>query len=217
MTNIEVTVLCKLFYKYKSDKCKLTGVLKEHKSEHGNPHYHTYSPEYFRLLSPLRHKVRKMLEIGIGNKTLMQPLCGDDYVEGASIRAWREFFPHATVFGVDILANVLFESERIKTYQMDQSSPEDIHRCLTQMRADAREAFCFDVIVDDGSHRPEHMITSIRELERYLSNGGIYIIEDIRTEFFFRIKEINVPGLILICEYKGETEWDNFIAWRKAE
>ena len=212
---MEETELCQLFYKYKSDKCKLIGVLSGHKSEQGEPLWHTYSPEYFRLLSPVRGKVHNMLEMGLGTKAEMQPLCGEDYEEGASIRAWRDFFPNATVYGVDILANVLFEGDRIKTYQMDQSSPQDIHRCIAQMRAEAREVFCFDVIVDDASHMPAHMIISLRELERYLSAGGIYIIEDIRTEFFEQLMEIIVPGLTLIRKYRGVNEWDNFLAWKK--
>ncbi len=140
------TELCELFEKYKADKCPSI--------------HHTYSPRYHELLDPIRHQVKNMLEIGIGNVPLMKQIVPDGYVPGASIKAWRDFFVNATIYAVDILPEVLFEDERIKTYQLDQSSSDDIRSFMDIIRKESGEDFEFDYIIDDGSHIIDHMIIS---------------------------------------------------------
>ena len=44
-----------------------------------------------------------------------------DSTPGASLRAWRDFFPNATILGADLDREVLFEEERITTGYMDQT------------------------------------------------------------------------------------------------
>jgi len=39
------------------------------------------------------------------------------------------------------------------------------------------------IIIDDGSHINEHVITSFNTLFPYLKDGGIYIIEDLQTAY----------------------------------
>jgi hypothetical protein len=41
-----------------------------------------------------------------------------------------------------------------------------------------------DIIIDDGSHVNEHVITSFRTLFPYLQDGGIYVIEDLHTSYW---------------------------------
>ena len=62
------TELCKIFYKYKSDKCSKIN--------------HSYSPEYYNHLNPYRETFTNILEVGIGNDKLMKPICGNDYILG---------------------------------------------------------------------------------------------------------------------------------------
>ena len=40
----------------------------------------------------------------------------------------------------------------------------------------------FDVIIDDGSHKPSDQIKSFEILWPMLSDGGLYIIEDVQCE-----------------------------------
>jgi hypothetical protein len=42
--------------------------------------------------------VRKMLEIGIGCKSVM----GESYENGASLRMWADYYPDAENYGLDI-------------------------------------------------------------------------------------------------------------------
>ena len=41
---------------------------------------------------------------------------------GASVRAFRDYFTKAKIFGADIDSEILFSEKRIKTYKVDQCS-----------------------------------------------------------------------------------------------
>ena len=49
---------------------------------------------------------------------------------GASLYGWSDFFPNSKIFGADIDINILFRTERIKTYYCDQLNPNDINDVL---------------------------------------------------------------------------------------
>ena len=40
---------------------------------------------------------------------------------GASVKAFRDFFPEAKIFGADIDKEILFKDKRINTYHVDQT------------------------------------------------------------------------------------------------
>lgn len=107
---------------YGSDKGELTS--------QGHPYpwpSHTYADFYELLFQLKRKEVRGVFECGLGtNNPDVTPNMGLKGRPGASLRVWRDFFPHAQIIGVDIDARVLFEEDRIKTYQCDQTSPDSI-------------------------------------------------------------------------------------------
>jgi hypothetical protein len=44
--------------------------------------------------------------------------------------------------------------------------------------------FGFDIIIDDGSHVNEHVITTFEYLLPILNNEGLYVIEDTQTAYW---------------------------------
>ena len=44
----------------------------------------------------------------------------------------------------------------------------------------------FDVIIDDGSHESEHILTSLKTLFPRLKTGGYYFIEDLHAGWALR-------------------------------
>jgi hypothetical protein len=42
----------------------------------------------------------------------------------------------------------------------------------------------WDIIIDDGSHLPEHQLVSFTALFPFVRPGGVYVIEDIETSYF---------------------------------
>lgn len=198
------TDLCLLFEKYGSDKCDQV--------------YHTYSRFYHALLLKKRNSVQNFLEIGIGTRALMVPIVGNEYKEGASLKAWRDFFPNATVYGLDIDTSVLFEDDRIKCYSVDQSQETSLKETTYKIFQE-HAINSFDVIVDDGSHILEHMLLSLNIMSKFLSNDGIYIVEDIKDhEVGFFLRHVPVD-LKIVCVYTGNygklNTQDNFVAYRK--
>lgn len=128
---------------------------------------HGYTEHYARHLQRRRRKVTTVLEIGVGGY--------DEFDGGSSLRMWRTYFPNAQVIGVDIYAKNLSEP-RIVTVQGDQSD----RSFLTQL---AERFGPFDLIVDDGSHVNEHVLTTLDVLFGAVKPGGTYAIEDVETAY----------------------------------
>lgn len=200
----KLTELCLLFEKYKSDKCDAI--------------YHTYSKYYYEILNPLKNDVHNMIEIGIGNKLLMRPIVGDDYQEGASLRAWRDFFTNANIFGLDIDKSVLFNEDRIRCYFTDQSNPKILNKTVDDIKNEWGIEH-FDFIIDDGSHIKEHMLCSLFTLDKFLKRDGIYIIEDIHDHEVDFFSTNFPPTMKPLLEYRGNHRkakvQDNFIVYIK--
>jgi hypothetical protein len=146
----------------------LTRFAIKHGTDKWGPHF--YTPVYHELLSPRRDEPVRLLEIGVGGYDLKT-------TGGASLAMWAEYFPRGQITGIDIAEKRLTHDARIKFFQGSQDDP-----AFLKSVCDARGPF--DVIVDDGSHVPKHVVTSFHILFPSLAEGGLYIIEDIQTAFW---------------------------------
>jgi hypothetical protein len=150
-----MTPLCELARKYGTDK--------------GGEHLqagdtcHNYTPAYWKLFHDRRHQVESVLEIGINH--------------GCSLRMWADFFDRATIIGMDSNQQCLFNEGRIRCFAGDQNSREDLENVIT-----AAGIASYDLIVDDGSHEPEHQIFTATVLLPRLAQRGYYVIEDIEPD-----------------------------------
>ena len=133
-------------------------------------HSHSYIPFYADLF--LSMNIKRLLEIGIGFRELMEPFIDGPYIHGASLKMFRDYLPGASIFGCDIREDVLFFEDRIFTYPCDQSNPSALLRMMTCFGGK------FDVIIDDGSHQTPHQIISAQTLLPFVNEGGVYVIED---------------------------------------
>jgi hypothetical protein len=200
--------LCTLAKKYVVDKCP--SIAAKYPT-------HTYTPEYDKLLGGLRHTVKSVLEIGIGNKPLMCDII-PDYVPGCSLKMWRDYFPNAAIYGCDIVESVLFSDERIKTFYVDQSNSASLETLRESVYKDAG-ATQIDFIIDDGSHQKDHQQTTFETLWSALSVGGIYIIEDVGAGYMDYFEQLpvfrNFTNCKLLKKHYGAWSGDNFIAFQK--
>ena len=125
----------------------------------------SYAARYERYFAEIRDRPLKILEIGIGGYD--NPREGGD-----SLRAWKAYFPHAQIFGIDIVDKTALEEPRIKTFRGSQDNPEFLASVV-------KETGPLDIIIDDGSHRNDHVIASFKLLFPHLrDDGGIYVVED---------------------------------------
>ena len=143
---------------------------------------HSYLPLYQQLLESKKETAQNVLEIGISL--------------GGSIKLWNQFFPNATVYGVEILSKL----EVCQKYLADESQSETLWNDLenndkikllypsnaydadfvtTQLVAPGVK---FDVILDDGTNSYEDMRRVIELYADLLTDNGVLIIEDIQTQ-----------------------------------
>jgi hypothetical protein len=155
----KITELCELGFKYKTDKSPLVK--------------HTYTPEYYELFQPIRKKVKKVLEMGIGTPVNMKHSSGSEYVVGASLRMWRDFFPNAIIYGADIEPSAMFKDKRIKTFLCDQMNKEDLINLVEKTGDD------IDIFIDDGAHYIENQVFLCKTMMPLLKRGAMYFIEDV--------------------------------------
>ncbi len=127
--------------------------------------HHNYTPVYHHLFGQRRRSVTSVLEIGVQ--------------WGRSHRMWQDYFPLAMIYGIDVIQKRCLNEGRIASYCADQSDPQSIVRVARTIGKQ------FDLIVDDGSHKYQHQVSSMRSLLPYLNDDGVYVIEDI----------ISVPGV----------------------
>jgi hypothetical protein len=117
-----------------------------------------YLVHYGRMFRDLRDQPITLMEIGV--------------FHGASLRLWERYFPRATIVGIDIEQRCIqFAHDRVKVEIGSQDNPEFL--------AAVSAKYPPDVIIDDGSHRADHIIFTFERLFPTLRPGGCYIIEDI--------------------------------------
>ena len=145
---------------------------------------HAYTDYYDRMFKQCRHRVTAVLECGIG---IDHPgRASDDEITGkpgASLRVWRDYFPNAIVIGLDINPDVLFEEERIKTYQVDQTDSENIKQMWTNIPIEK-----FDIIIDDGLHNFQAAVCLFENSIANLADDGFYVIEDMSLSDLSRLR-----------------------------
>ena len=131
---------------------------------------HFYSQHYQEHFQALRLKHLNILEIGIGGYD--EPKQG-----GHSLRMWKAYFRNARINGIDLLDKSFHEEERIRTFAGSQADEAFLKRVIAEIGTP-------DIIIDDGSHRSEHIIASFKILFPLLAPNGIYVVEDLQTSYW---------------------------------
>ena len=91
---------------------------------------------------------------------------------GASLRAFSQYFPNSEIFGADVDKNILFNSENIKTFYLDQNDISTFDHKLIENKK-------FDLIIEDGLHMQSANLNTLRFSLDRLNENGILVIEDI--------------------------------------
>jgi len=124
---------------------------------------HDYARHYDAAFSPMRSSPVKLLEIGVD--------------QGASIRAWLEYFPHGKIFGVDNARCPLIGNSRYTFESGDQRRPE------FWIEFTGKHGTAWDIIIDDGGHYADMVIVAFGCLWPCVKPGGLYCVEDLGTGY----------------------------------
>ena len=136
-----------------------------------------YSPVYDEYFGPRRNDKINLLEIGIGTlqHTNSNMVFWKDkypkYEPGASLRAFKDYFPNGTIYGVDIQIDCMIKEDRIVTYLFDSTNKWMSDHYFGDIK--------LDFIIDDGDHYWESQIYTFENFFPKLNDGGIYILEDL--------------------------------------
>lgn len=146
---------------------------------------HSYISEHYNnLFTPLRDQPIKFMEIGL--------------FRFDSIRLFRDWFTQAKIMGIekypDLINSVFqYNNEDHLSFQKKRFD----NTLITGVDIYIRDAYIeetvnlfeddyFDIIIDDGSHEPDHQLFLINHWLNKIKPGGRLIIEDIRTIEFCR-------------------------------
>ena len=125
---------------------------------------HLYTEVYEYFFYPIKYEARKICEIGIW--------------KGASLKMFRDYFPNAVIYGIDINDASGLNSDALKTFVADQANRKQLKDFIDT------DGYDFDIILDDGGHTMEQQQVSFGYLFKYLNSGGYYIIEDVHTSLY---------------------------------
>jgi hypothetical protein len=124
---------------------------------------HGYQRVYPWFLSHFKKSPINLLEIGVA--------------DSESIELWKNYFENVNLFVIDILP-IEINDKNVKVFQVDQSKENELEQFALNVNAK------FDIIIDDGSHVPDHQLLTLKTLWNNLKQGGVYIIEDIETSYW---------------------------------
>jgi hypothetical protein len=168
---------------------KGVSAIKELFDRHGSDkaNYHNYHELYGCILSD-HTKVHSVLEIGLGtNNTDIACNMGSGGKPGASLRAFRDYFPEASIYGADIDHSILFEEERIRTFHVDQTDPESFEKLAGSLPGE------IDLIIDDGLHAPNANLLTFLFGVKKVSAGGWVVIEDVTSPVIWQTVAALLP------------------------
>ena len=151
------TSMCRVMSKYGSDK--------------GNG-WHNYTAVYSDLFRNLFQSKIRIFELGICR------IDAGDGRPGASLRAWREVFSNASIFGADIERDVLFTEDRIDTFYCDQLDGGAIR----DLWAEPALQEGIDILIEDGLHTYAASISFLEGSLQRVRPGGYYVVEDVSRD-----------------------------------
>ena len=136
-----------------------------------------YTDIYEGYFEPYRDAPISILEIGLGvkgDRWTAKIVHGRNAEGGASFKLWRDYFPRAEIYGIDVNPALHLDDDRTHTFVADQGDSDQL-RAFMEKFGEPR----FDIVIDDGSHRPDHQQISLGFFFPRLKQHGLYIIEDL--------------------------------------
>lgn len=145
---------------------------------------HGFCDTYDNKFGSVKSTVLQVLEVGV--------------FFGSSLRMWQDYFPQATIHGIDTFEGLqgngsrfpnadkfykewtegTYNTPRIKLYKCDQSREIDLVKFAVEMKS---QGIRFDIIVEDGSHLMRDQQITLKHLFPLVKSGGYFVIEDIHT------------------------------------
>jgi cephalosporin hydroxylase len=137
---------------------------------------HGLITEYEHVFAEIKNNELNILEVGI--------------YKGGSLLWMAEYFPKATITGIDIaVPDMPNLTDRITMMKCDQNDN-------LNLRLIGETYGPFDIIIDDGCHYAKETKNTFDNLWRDVKPGGYYFIEDFIAGYWNDPRFAGMPGLI---------------------
>jgi len=158
-----------------SEELSLNDIIQKHGSDKFKS---GYSHLYQSVFSAYKNKSINYLEIGLGtlDPTVPSSFCGifshyEHYTPAAILKAWKEYFPNAQIYGIDVAPDCMINEDRIQTKLGSSTDSLFSQSFYPEIN--------FDIILDDGLHTADAQFSTFQNFFGRVNSGGLYIIEDI--------------------------------------
>lgn len=135
-----------------------------------------YNAVYEDVFKNIKDEVKLLCEIGIGGFWKEM-----GWVPGNSLKVWRDYFPNASILGLDINSHEIDDTDRITLDWLDQSKRDLVVQYSNKLEN-------YDIIIDDGSHNVYDQQITLAYFFKSLRSGGIYVLEDLHSSV-----EVDIP------------------------
>lgn len=169
------STLSELANKFETDKGTSDSINLSWGAEYSTHKCMHYTSTYEKYMSEMRYKDISMLEIGVCDKRFPY----------ASIKMWKSYFKNVDFYAVDnfwghelgdkINDIIKLNNQNINFIYADQGSFNDWDNMNSLFHNK------FDILVEDGSHWPNHMMISLWKSIGILKSGAYYFMEDIQN------------------------------------
>lgn len=142
---------------------------------------HNYHNTYTEILRPMINEEFNLFEIGI--------------VKGNSIKVWEDYLKNAKINGLDSAQEL--HQDRVRIFKGDQNNINDLQNIVNTL-SNCR------IIIDNGSHIPQHQLKSFNFLfKNLLESGGYYVIENVESSYMDPLSSLNgyEVGYLNIVDY----------------
>ena len=134
---------------------------------------HGYTDLYNMLFQPLRQRKLQIALVGLdGGAAVTDP---DVWAEEAqkSLEMWLEYFPKAQFTCFDRAETAPITSERVSYHQVSLDDVDEIADLCDDS---------YDIVMDDATHASHHQQNALLGLFPKLNSGGLYLMEDLRSQ-----------------------------------
>lgn len=131
--------------------------------------WHHYLKIYENHFKRFQGKNPTILEVGVS--------------EGGSLEMWNHYFDgECFIYGIDKNKACKSVPKKLGANNMKIFIGSQEDRVFWSKFK--KKTPKFDILIDDGGHRPEHQITTFEEMYERVKDNGVYLCEDLQTSYW---------------------------------
>lgn len=150
----------------------LTDIADKYGSDQGSSR-HRFTELYQMLFLPKREQNLTLALVGLDGGIGLNDKELWAEKSQQTLKMWRDYFPNADILAFDRPQSLSAPIDGVTYHSVTLEDAQDLA---------ARCHLTPDIVIDDATHASHHQQTALRALFPKLANGGLYVIEDLRSQ-----------------------------------